>query len=323
MATLIIIFIIVMLERKQLDKFKIIILCLYIFAPFTVALLTMKIYGISLNSGVLMLVILLMYCVLNVTQGRKAAVISHDLMIASEIQENILPRTFPFLPEKKEFDLYASMKPAKEIGGDFYDFFMVDDDHLAMVIADVSGKGIPAALFMMIARTLIKNRTIDGEWESPADILSKVNNQLCDGNKMQMFVTAWLGILSLSTGKLDYCNAGHEYPALYRKGKEFTILMEKHSPPLATLEDIDYKGGSLLLKKGDVLFVYTDGVTEANNKKLELYGMDRMINALNKKPDAPLKEIDEALRDDIKAFAKDEPQFDDITMLSVRYMGNQ
>lgn len=315
--------IVVIVERKQLQTYQIVAVMLYIITPFLAAVLTVTIYGLSVSNAIVMLTLLLMYCILNVSQGREKAAADRDLAVASSIQENILPRIFPYLPERKEFDLYATMTPAKEVGGDFYDFFMIDDDHIAIVIADVSGKGMPAALFMMVARTLIKNQAQGASYSrDPKDILAEVNNHLCEGNEMEMFVTAWLGIITLSTGRLEYASAGHEYPALSRAGHDFMLLVEKNSPPLAAMEGLRFRGGDIDLEPGDEIYVYTDGVTEATNVSNELFGIDRMLEALNTDRDAELDQIDTNVRDSISRFVGDAPQFDDITMLIFRYNGN-
>ena len=309
-------------ERKQLQTHQIVAVVLYILAPFAAAVLTVLVYGLSVASSVIMLILLLMYCVLNISQGKERAIADRDLAVASAIQKNVLPKIFPYLPERKEFDIYATMTPTKEVGGDFYDFFMIDDDHIAIVIADVSGKGMPAALFMMVARTLIKNQTQGATFDKdPREILAQVNNQLCEGNEMELFVTAWLGIVTLSTGELKYASAGHEYPAFSKGGRNFFILKERNSPPLATMEGLKFNGGEVELQEGDVIYVYTDGVTEATDSEKELFGLDRMLDALNTDVNADPKQIDTNVRTAIDAFVKDAPQFDDITMLTFRYNG--
>ncbi len=248
--------------------------------------------------------------------------IGTELSVATRIQADMLPNIFPPFPHRNEFDLYASMHPAKEVGGDFYDFFMADDDHIAMVMADVSGKGVPAALFMVITKTLIKNRTqICNKNLSPAEILTEVNNQLCEGNEEGMFVTVWLGIVELSTGKGIAANAGHEHPAIKRKGEPFHLEIYKHSPAVATMEGIRFKEHDFELYPGDTLYVYTDGVPEATNASNELFGTDRMLEALNRNPDATPKEILGTMRDAIDEFMGDAPQFDDITMLAISWFG--
>ena len=231
----------------------------------------------------------------------------------------MLPRIFPPFPDRHEFDLYATMDPAKEVGGDFYDFFLVDDDHVALVMADVSGKGVPAALFMVIAKTLIKNRAQMGD--SPAEILKNVNEQLCEGNEAELFVTVWLAVIEISTGRGLAANAGHEHPVLRRAGGRYELVEYRHSPAVATMEGIRFREHSIELHPGDSLFVYTDGVPEASNAANELFGSERMLAALNRNPNANPSELLRTVRRDIDAFVGEAPQFDDITMLNIQYAG--
>ena len=281
--------------------------------------MTVAVYGLSLSAGVVMLIILVMYCILNVAQGKERAAADRDLALAANIQENMLPKTFPYMPGRKEFDLYATMNPAKEVGGDFYDFFMIDDDKMCLVMADVSGKGIPAALFMMVSRTLIRNRMLMGD--SPASALSSVNNQLCEGNEAELFVTVWVAVISLSTGKGVAANAGHEHPVLRRAGGLFQLVEYKHSPAVATIEGIRFREHEFELNPGDSLFVYTDGVPEATNAQNELFGSERMLMALNKNPDASPKDMLGNVYSSIQEFVGNAKQFDDITMLGFSYKG--
>ena len=246
--------------------------------------------------------------------------IGAELNVATQIQADMLPRIFPPFPDRKEFDLFASMNPAKEVGGDFYDYFLVDDDHIALVMADVSGKGVPAALFMVIAKTLIKNRAQMGG--TPSDILADVNDQLCEGNEAELFVTCWFAIIEISTGKGWAANAGHEHPALKHKDGQFELITYKHSPALAVMPGIPFRQHEFELKSGDVFFVYTDGVAEATDAKNELFGAERMINVLNREPDANAKKLVENMAAGIEDFVEDAPQFDDITMLCFEYFGN-
>ena len=247
--------------------------------------------------------------------------IGAELNIATQIQADMLPRIFPPFPERKEFDIYATMNPAKEVGGDFYDFFLVDNDHLALVMADVSGKGVPAALFMVIAKTLIKNRTQMGG--TPSEVLADVNNQLCEGNEAELFVTVWLGILEISTGKVIASNAGHEYPAIYRKGESYALFKTKQSPAVATMEGLKFRESEFELKAGDALYIYTDGVAEATNSNDELYGTDRMLATLNETEGMSVEEILSFMKKSVDDFTGDAPQFDDITMLSLKYYGSE
>lgn len=245
--------------------------------------------------------------------------IASELSVATNIQADMLPNHFPAFPGRKEFDIYATMDPAKEVGGDFYDFFMPDDKHLCIVIADVSGKGVPAALFMVISKTLLKNRTLMGG--SPSEILEDVNNQLCENNKAELFVTVWLAIIDLTTGKGAATNAGHEYPVLKRKDGEFELIKNRHSPAVGILDEMIFGQVEFELFPGDRVFVYTDGVPEATNSNDELFGTDRMVESLNRNKDKSLKEILVNMKKDVDDFVGDAPQFDDVTMLGFDYFG--
>ncbi|MCR5734645.1 MAG: SpoIIE family protein phosphatase [Lachnospiraceae bacterium] len=245
--------------------------------------------------------------------------IESELNVATQIQADMLPRIFPPFPDRKEFDIYATMTPAKEVGGDFYDFFFVDDDHLALVIADVSGKGVPAALFMVIAKTLIKNRAqLKG---SPSEVLSYANEQLCEGNDANLFVTVWIAIIELSTGKGIAANAGHEHPALKRADGVFDLVTYRHSPAVATMEGMKFKEHEFEMHPGDILYVYTDGVTEATDSFDQLFGTERMVASLNSEDLTDPKQILDKVKEDIDIFVGDAPQFDDITMLCFKYNG--
>ena len=241
--------------------------------------------------------------------------ISAELNVATHIQADMLPRIFPPFPQKKEIDLYASMTPAKEVGGDFYDFFLIDDDHLALVMADVSGKGVPAALFMMVTKILINERTLSGD--TPAEILSVVNDRICANNDADMFVTVWLGILEISTGKITAANAGHDDPAVYRAGGEFAIVKNRHGPVIGAMEGMVYHDFTIDLQPGDKLFLYTDGVPEATNADEKMFTLDGMLNVLNESRDLSPQEILGAVWDRVNAFVGDAPQFDDLTMLCI------
>ncbi len=238
--------------------------------------------------------------------------IGAELNVATQIQASMLPCIFPAFPERKEFDIYATMQPAKEVGGDFYDFFLIDSDHLALVIADVSGKGVPAALFMVITKTLIKNQTLTGMM--PADVFTTVNTQLCENNDAGMFVTGWMGILEISTGKLTFANAGHNPPLIMKNGN-YEYLKSRAGLVLAGMEGMKYRQYEITLEPGDGLYLYTDGVTEATNAENSLYGESRLLDTLNNHKDEVPQVLLQAVKEDIDAFVKDAPQFDDITML--------
>lgn len=245
--------------------------------------------------------------------------IGAELNVATQIQSSMLPCIFPPFPDRTEFDIYATMTPAKEVGGDFYDFFMVDDRHLAIVMADVSGKGVPAALFMVIGKTLIKDHTLPGR--DLGEVFTEVNNILCESNDNGMFITAFEGVLDLVTGEFRYVNAGHEQPFIYRKGEGYEAYKTRPGFVLAGMEDIRYKEQVIQLHEGDRIFQYTDGVTEATDKDNQLYGMDRLHTVLNQKcaacdPEQTLGFV----KADIDAFVGEADQFDDITMLCLTYM---
>ena len=245
--------------------------------------------------------------------------IGAELSLATDIQAAMLPHIFPAFPDRKEFDIFASMDPAKEVGGDFYDYFLIDDDHLCMVIADVSGKGVPAALFMMASKIILQSVAMLGR--SPAEILAKTNEAICSNNEAQMFVTVWLGILELSTGKLTAANAGHEYPTIKRPDGSFEIYKDRHGFVIGGLEGAKYREYELQLEPGAKIFVYTDGVAEATNKNNELFGTERMIDALNRQPDVAPFQVLRNVRQAVDDFVQDAPQFDDLTMLCMEYKG--
>ncbi|MBR1530687.1 MAG: SpoIIE family protein phosphatase [Eubacterium sp.] len=252
--------------------------------------------------------------------SRASANAKAELNTATQIQNGMVPNIFPAFPGRKEFDIYAAMYTAKEVGGDFYDFFLVDDRHLAMVVADVSGKGVPAALFMMASKILTSDRTLMGG--SPAEILKFVNDRICSNNEAEMFVTLWLGILDLDTGKVIAANAGHEYPAIYRNGEKFELLRDKHGLVIGGMEGVRYTDYEFTLGKGDALFLYTDGIPEATNAAEEQFGAQRMVNALNNNPLATPKEILSSVKNSVDDFVADAEQFDDLTMLCLRYNGD-
>lgn len=243
--------------------------------------------------------------------------ISAELNIANKIQADMLPSIFPAFPDRKEFDIYATMNPAKKVGGDFYDFFMVDDRHLAIVIADVSGKGIPAALFMVIGKTLIKDHT-QAKLE-PDKVFNRVNNLLCESNKEGLFITAFEGVLDLATGEFIYVNAGHECPYICRKGDKYRLHELEPDFVLAGMEDMSYVTGRVELNEGDRIFQFTDGVTDAINLQEELYGFKRLEAVLNRNTDSKPMDLLHTIKADIDSFVGEAAQFDDITMLCVEY----
>ena len=245
--------------------------------------------------------------------------IGTELDLAKRIQVAMIPHEFPPFPGRTEFDVYASMTSAKEVGGDFYDFFLIDEDHLCLLIADVSGKGIPGALFMMASKIILESCAMLGR--SAAEILNKTNEAVCSKNQAEMFITVWLGILEISTGKLTAVNAGHEYPVVKTADGVFEIFKDKHGIVVGGMEDIQYKEYELQLEKGTKLFVYTDGVPEATDAQNRMFGSRRMLEALNEKPDATPQEVLESIHRAVDVFLDGAEQFDDMTMLCLEYHG--
>jgi len=252
-------------------------------------------------------------------ETRKQEAAARELQMANRIQTGILPHEFPPFPEHSEFDLFASMEPAREVGGDFYDFFMTDDDHLCLVIADVSGKGIPAALFMMNVKVLLKSLT--SATDSPAEILLKANKEICDNNQTDMFVTVWMGILDIRSGLLTAANAGHEYPVVGRPGTGFELVKDKHGFVLGGMAEVKYQDYELQLEPGDKVFLYTDGVPEATNADKELFGTDRMLEALNSDMTISPEQMLEKVSASVAGFVGEAEKFDDLTMLALEYRG--
>ena len=248
-----------------------------------------------------------------------AARIDAELAFAKAIQHSALPSVFPPYPNRKEFDIWATMDTAKEVGGDFYDFYFVNKDTLAFLIADVSGKGIPAAMFMMNAKAVLKSYA-----ESGLDVnkvFTLANEKLCEGNDAGMFVTAWMGFLNTATGEVTFANAGHNPPLVRHADGSFEYLKVRAGFVLAGMEGVKYRKNELQLASGDVIYLYTDGVTEATNINDELYGEDRLLALLNANKEASMEELCKLVKEDVFAFAGEAPQFDDITMLALKYCG--
>ena len=247
--------------------------------------------------------------------------LSTELALAARIQEDMLPRSFPAFPERKEFDLYAVMDPAKEVGGDFYDFFLIDEDHLGLVLADVSGKGIPAALFMMKSMTLLRNCVLAGL--GPKQAMEQLNHQIAANNSESMFVTVWLGVLEVSSGRLTAVNAGHEYPILKSPEGYYDLFKDRHGMAAGTMEGISYREYELQLESGSRLFVYSDGLPEANDPEGRLFGMDRVLRALNRNPDLGPEQTLGAVLEAVDSYVGQADQFDDLTMLCLAYYGGE
>ena len=294
---------------------------LFFMLPLIAVVLTCVEFGISVQYSAVLLSILLALGVIVAYRGKRMTVTRTELDMAARIQESMLPSTFPAFPDRPEFDLCASMDPAREVGGDFYDFFLIDGDHLALLIADVSDKGVPAALMMMSAKILIRHRSRRGG--TPGQILMDVNEELCDRNDSGMFVTVWMGILDIRNGAMTCVNAGHENPAVKRSGGAFRPFQDRHGLPLGVMPGMRYRDYTLQLDPGDSVFVYTDGVPEANDLSNELYGSQRLEAALNRLDDPSPREVLEAVRADVDGFVGAAEQFDDLTMLCMKYMGSR
>jgi len=245
--------------------------------------------------------------------------INTELSLATRIQGDMLPNQFPAFPDRKEFDIYASMDPAKEVGGDFYDFFLIDDDHLCLIMADVSGKGIPAALFMMASKIILANNAMAGN--SPGMVLEKTNNAICSNNREEMFVTVWIGIVDLNTGKLTAANAGHEYPVIKDHDGQFTVYKDKHGFVIGGMDGMKYKEYEIQMEPGSKIFLYTDGVPEATDINGNMFGVDRMLEALNEDSEHDAADLMLNVRRKVDEFVQNAEQFDDLTMLCMEYKG--
>ena len=312
--------------RKNINKKVYVAFWVYMIAPIVAIILQGLMYGLQFVIFATVGAAVFMFSVIVNNQNEQYAKqqlensrIETELTMASAIQSDMLPSIYPAFPERPEFDIYASMDPAKEVGGDFYDFFLVDDDHLCMVMADVSGKGVPAALFMMATKIILANNAMLGK--SPSQILTDTNAAVCSNNREEMFVTVWLGILELSTGKLTAANAGHEYPVLLQAHSKFDLVKDKHGFVIGGMEGVKYKEYELTMQPGSKLFLYTDGVPEATSSVKELFGTDRMLDALNEVTEDSPENILKSVRHSVDGFVKGAEQFDDLTMLCLEYKG--
>jgi len=244
--------------------------------------------------------------------------LQRELDVARRIQSAIVPRNFPPFPEREEFEIQAEMIPAREVGGDFYDFFLIDNERLGFVIGDVSGKGVPAALFMAVSKTLIKATAMTGV--APEECLQQVNNMLCLDNVSAMFVTVFYGILHVRTGEVAYCNGGHNPPFILRADGRAEISETTGSLVLAALTTATYKAKRIALQPGDGLFLYTDGVTESMDQHDNVFAEQRLQDCLQRRQGAALREVVAGVADEVKAFSQGVPQADDVTVLALRYL---
>ena len=309
------------IERRILSS-----LWLYITAPLAAMILQSLFYGVQFIIAATIVGAMYVFIVLVQTQTEayekerlEKSRIETELSMASDIQTKMLPNIYPAFPDRKEIDIYATMHPAKEVGGDFYDYFIIDDRYLGMVMADVSGKGVPAALFMMVSKMLVQNYALAGL--SPSAALEAVNRQICANNPEEMFVTVWLGKLDLTTGVLTAANAGHEFPVLKGPDGRFELIRDKHGFVIGGMENVRYREYEVALAPGSKLFVYTDGLAEAMNNRDEFFGTDRMLASLNRCADKSPKEILETVHEAVYQFTGEAPQFDDMTMLCLEFRG--
>ena len=302
---------------KERMKTKVIIL-VFMFLPFVSVALGGYKYGVSLLYTSMMVSLVMIYSFLFSDNEKVLYSTNKELGLATNIQRHMLPSIFPAFPERKEFDIYALMEPAKEVGGDFYDFFLIDDTHLGLVMADVSDKGVPAALFMMASKIMVQNYALMGY--SPKEVLTRVNKQICSNNQDEMFVTIWLGVLDLKTGIITASNAGHEKPILKKPDGSFEVINDKHGFVVGWFGDSVYTEYQIQLEKGSKLFVYTDGVPESRDNNGQ-FGMNRTVETLNKYKEQPPEMIAKNMLSDLYKFMGNNRQFDDITMLCLEYRG--
>ena len=305
--------------KSRSSKRDKIIVSTFVGLPLAVFIIMIFVPDVSTLEAAMFLSVAIIYVMLISERGKKIAVTKTELRMASDIQDAMMPHVFPPFPERDEFELYACMDPAREVGGDFYDYFMIDEEHLAVLIADVSDKGVPAALFMMSAKNLLGYRARRGG--TPAEILTDVNAHIARENKTFMFVTVWMGILDLTSGLLVCTNAGHEFPAICGADGIFRIFRDKHGMMAGIMEKAKYTDYEMMLNPGDKVFVYTDGVPDANNAAGENYGMSRLEAALNRTAGESPEKILHNIRADVDAFVNGAKQFDDLTMLCLKYKG--
>ena len=322
LISLLLLSVVVLMYHKRTKKRIFIPLILFTVLPIITSIIQIFTYGLSLTnitcSGVVIIIYASTIYDANILKSEKEK-IENELQVARDIQLNECPNEFPAFPLRKEFDLYAIMNAAKEVGGDFYDYFLIDDNHLALVIADVSGKGVPAALNMVKAKILLKG--IAKYIHDPAKILTSLNNSFTDNNKLDMFVTILFGIIDLTTGKLKFANAGHEDLIIYDENKGFDILKTKHDIPIGAISNYQYKNHEVTLNKGNKLFLYTDGILDAVDRNNKQFGIDNLLKTLNKYKDNNTKKITEYIMKTLENYREDRQQFDDITMLCFELTG--
>ena len=296
----------------------------FVFAPsFEAAVILETKVRLPLIIGNVVAVSIFFFFVRNMIEERKnkniKEQIEHELTVAKTIQMSMVPKVFPIPPNTLEIEVFAILESAKEVGGDLYDFFYIDEHHFCFVIGDVSGKGVPASLFMAVTKTLIQAKS--GVGISSAEILFHTNNELCRGNDETMFVTLFCGILDIRTGEVEFSNAGHNRPYLYRADKRVEALDPKKGIALGIMDDFSFINENIILTPGDAIIIYTDGVTEAMDKNDHMFSEERLENHIGTLGDASVKEITNSIVHEVKEFANGAPQSDDITILVLRYLG--
>ena len=293
----------------------------FILFPLIEYILMKRTFGNAAQYAMVLMSLIIMYCVIFIEKSKELAATRADLGIASKIQADALPPVAPAFEGFSKIILRGSMTTAREVGGDFYDYFVIDENRICFLIADVSGKGIPAALFMMTAKTMIKDYALT--MDTTSEIFTKVNERLCDNNDEGMFATAWIGILDTATMKLQYTNAGHNYPILQRKDRPCEEMEKEHGLFLGGLDFTIYEQDEIELKPGDRLLLYTDGITEAHNRANALYGTERLEKIMESTKDMPGEKALESILSDIEAFEDGAPRFDDITMVILTIIGEE
>ena len=317
-------YIIIIKDFKNTKKHISIPLTLYFTLPLVASVIQLFNPGLSLVNIIIGGVVIILYSAtiydanMMLEEKKKTEA---DLKLANEIQQNEIPNTFPAFPNNKEFDLFAVMNPAKEVGGDFYDYFLLDDNNLCVVIADVSGKGVPAALNMFKTKLLIKGTS--STIKDPAKVLELVNNSFIDNNKLDFFVTIWFGIIELSSGILKYANAGHDDPIIYTEKNGFELIKSKHGLPIGAMMNTKYENHEVILNKGNRLFLYTDGVTDTINKNNEQFGINNLLKSLYKNKNEDIYTLIKNIQSELNTYSVDCRQFDDITMLCLELIDNK
>ena len=317
MALIFVLAIVSLLISKEKLKNKITVV-VFLGLPLFSVVAAGRTYDLSVIYPSMTVSLMLVYSLLSSDNEKHLYAKTKELNLATSIQMDALPNKFPAFPDHKEFDIYALMHPAKEVGGDFYDFFLIDDKHLGVVIADVSDKGVPSALFMMQSKIIIQNYAMMGL--SPKEVLTKANKQLCANHQQKLFVTVWFAILDLETGLLTAANGGHEYPIIKKPDGQFEIYKDKHGIVLGMFDSFKYSEYQIQLEKGTKIFVYTDGVPECNGFDGQ-FKLNRAVEALNKYEDKSPEDICKSMLKELKEFMGNKDQFDDITMVCVEYRG--